>query len=199
MNNEINLLKSTIEVALLAAGKPLTIEKLCDLFIRTEEINESKEITQERADIRLEIRKILKILAKDCDERGIELIKVASGYRFQVKSTIAKSVSNLWATRPARYSNAMLETLALVAYRQPVTRGEIENIRGVSVSTQIIKNLLEYGWVRIVGHRKTAGRPMLYGTTKDFLDHFNLNNIDELPPLAELQQIAQNNAKDLIL
>jgi segregation and condensation protein B len=187
-------LKPIIEAALLAAGRPLDLEQLCELFVTpgtTEDIN-----ADERQAMRKPIRQVLKQIASDCtaDARGIELIEVASGYRLQVKPIHAPYVRHLWASRPSRYSRALLETLALIAYRQPITRSDIEKVRGVTVSTQIIKNLLEYGWVRIVGHRNSPGRPMLYGTTKAFLDHFGLHHLEQLPPLAELQDLAKTDA-----
>jgi segregation and condensation protein B len=187
-------LKPIIEAALLAAGRPLELDQLCELFITPgadEEIQDS-----ERQAMRKPIRQVLKQLVADCEnsERGIELVEIASGYRLQVKPVHALYVRNLWASRPSRYSRALLETLALIAYRQPITRSDIEKVRGVTVSTQIIKNLLEYGWIRIVGHRNTPGRPMLYGTTKTFLDHFGLKSLEELPSLIELQDLAKNDA-----
>lgn len=188
-------LKPIIEAALLAAGRPLDMEQLCGLFVTQgaeEDIAEA-----ERQAVRKPIRQVLKDLTASYAAdpmRGVELMEVASGFRFQVKPAHAKQVKALWASRPSRYSRALLETLALIAYRQPITRGEIEKVRGVSVSTQIVKNLLEYGWVRIVGHRNSPGRPMLYGTTRAFLDHFSLQSLEHLPPLAELQDLAKNDA-----
>ena len=134
------------------------------------------------------MRKALKNLAEACLDRGIELIEVASGFRYQVRKQQAPQVAHLWAERPARTSKALLETLALIAYRQPITRGDIEKVRGVSVSSHIVKNLLEYRWIRIVGYRNTPGHPRLYGTTSAFLDHFGLKNLQQLPPLTELYQ-----------
>lgn len=185
-------IKPIIEAALLAAGRPLDVEQLSELFVTPG--TEDDIAGEERQAVRKPIRQALKALAVTDESRGVELVEVASGYRFQVKPAFAKQVKNLWASRPSRYSRALLETLALIAYRQPITRGEIEKVRGVSVSTQIIKNLIEFGWVRIVGHRNSPGRPMLYGTTKTFLDHFSLKSLEDLPPLAELQEAAQNDA-----
>jgi len=132
------------------------------------------------------IREALDWLQADCAERGIELQHVASGYRFQVRQELAPWISRLWEERPPRYSRALLETLALIAYRQPITRGEIEAIRGVSVSTNIMKTLQEREWIRVVGHREVPGRPALYGSTRQFLDYFNLKSLDDLPALADL-------------
>jgi len=131
----------------------------------------------------------LKALQADYQERGIELKQVASGYRFQVKQDLSDWIKRLWSKRPPRYSRALLETLAIIAYRQPITRGEIETIRGVSVSSQIVKTLLDYQWIRVLAHRETAGRPALYGTTRHFLDHFNLKTLNELPTLADLKEL----------
>lgn len=176
-------LKSIVEAALLAAGRPLRIEDLQRLFERD----------QNGVD-RATIRAVIDALRDDCAERGIELKEVASGFRFQVKSQCAPWVKRLWTERPTRYSRALLETLALIAYRQPITRGEIEDIRGVSLSSSILKTLLEREWVRVLGHREVPGRPALYGTTRRFLDHFNLKNLDELPPLAEIHALEEQAA-----
>ncbi len=170
-------LKNIVEGALLAAGEPLTLERLQGLF-------PDDEIPD-----RAQLRQALDELAHDCEGRGIELKEVASGYRLQVRAELAPWVSRLWEERPARYSRALLETLAIIAYRQPVTRGEIEEIRGVSVGTPIIRTLQEREWIRVVGHRDVPGRPAMFGTTRKFLDYFNLKSLDELPSLIELQDL----------
>lgn len=171
-------LKKIIEAALLAAGKPLTLERLIGLF------------PEDQQPPRDEVRAALDVIVRDCELRGIELRELASGFRFQVKQDMAPWVARLWEERTPRYSRALLETLALIAYRQPITRAEIEDIRGVAVSTHIVKTLMDREWVRIVGHRDVPGRPALYGTTREFLDYFNLKGLDDLPPLSELRNIA---------
>jgi segregation and condensation protein B len=163
-----------VEAALLAADEPLGVERLMSLFDLSEQPTAR------------EVRAALDQIARDCAARGIELQEVASGFRFQVKQEVAPWVCRLWEQRPARYSRALLETLSIIAYRQPVSRGEIEDIRGVAVSTAIVKTLLEHEWVRVVGHREAPGRPALYGTTRRFLDYFGLRSLDELPTLTEL-------------
>ncbi len=173
-------LKNIIEAALLAAGEPLAIEKLLSLF---------GDNPPERA----ALRAALDDLAEGCAGRGVELIEVGSGFRFQVRQEYTQWVSRLWEERPARYSRALLETLALIAYRQPITRAEIEDIRGVSVSTYIIKTLHEREWIRVLGHRDVPGKPALYGTTRHFLDHFNIKSLDELPTLAEIRDLDSIN------
>ena len=170
-------LKHILEAALLAAGQPLSHAQLGALF------ND-----EERPPVG-EISKALEQLEKDCAGRGIELKKVASGYRLQVRQTLHGWVSRLWKERPQRYSRAMLETMALIAYRQPITRGEIEAVRGVSVSTNIIRTLQEREWIRVVGHRDVPGKPALFGSTRAFLDYFNLQNLDDLPSLAEIRDM----------
>lgn len=174
-------LKLIIEAALLAAGKPLSLDDLLALFDVT-------DLPDRQA-----VREALKALDEDYQERGIELLEVGSGFRIQVRSKFAPWISRLWAERPTRYSRALMETLALIAYRQPVTRGEIEEVRGVSVSSNIIKTLLEREWVRVVGHRDVPGRPSLYATTKEFLDYFNLKSLSELPTLAEIRDLDSIN------
>jgi len=166
-----------LEAALLAAGRPLSLDRLRELF------DEDKLPGNE------DLRKALAKLEKHYAKRAIELKEVASGWRLQVREAYTPWVSRLWEERPQRYSRALLETLALVAYRQPITRGEIEDIRGVAVSSQIVKTLLEREWVRIVGHRDVPGRPAMYATTRQFLDYFNLRSLNELPPLAAIRDL----------
>ena len=173
-------LKQIIEGAILAAEAPLSIDQLMRLFEGDE---------PERVDVRDGLQEI----EQECEGRGFELKQVASGYRFQVRSSYGEWVSRLWKEKPPRYSRALLETLALIAYKQPITRGDVEEIRGVAVSTNIIRTLLEREWVRIVGHRDVPGHPALYATTKNFLDYFNLRNLDELPSLAEIKDLTQAN------
>jgi len=168
-------LVQVVEAALLAAGEPLPIERLVGLF------GDGEAPPQEA------VREALAGLERDYRGRGIELVEVAGGFRIQVRREVAPWVARLWEERPARYSRALLETLALIAYRQPITRGEIEDIRGVVVSTNIVRTLLERDWVRVVGHRDVPGRPALYATTRRFLDYFGLRSLDELPPLAEIR------------
>jgi len=172
-----------IEGALLAAGKPLTVAQLADLF-------EARE-RPDKADIRAALQEI----AARCEDRGFELQEVASGFRFQVRQALSPWVSRLWQERPQKYSRALLETLALMAYRQPITRGEIEEIRGVAVSSNIIKTLHEREWIRVVGHRDVPGRPAMYATTRQFLDYFNLKSLDQLPALAEIRDLDTLNAE----
>ncbi len=174
-------LKMIIEAALLAAGKPLSLGDLLALFDVT-------DLPDRQA-----VRVALKALSEDYQGRGIEVLEVGSGFRIQVRSEFAPWISRLWAERPPRYSRALMETLALIVYRQPITRGEIEEVRGVSVSTNIIKTLQERDWVRVVGHRDVPGRPSLYATTKEFLDHFNLKSLSELPTLAEIRDLDSIN------
>ncbi len=170
-------LKGTIEAALLAYGQPLGIEQLRALF----EDFERPEAQQ--------VRKALAELTDDCAGRPMELVEVASGFRLQVRKEFSARLSKLWQERPARYSRALLETLALIAYRQPITRGEIEDVRGVTVNPNIIRTLAERGWIRVVGHREVPGHPELLGTTRDFLDYFSLRSLDELPSLAALRDM----------
>ena len=166
-----------LEGALLAAGEPLSVQRMALLFEENE--RPSKD----------DIRAAIKLVEERCEDRGYELVQVASGYRFQVRQDLAAWVGRLWQERPARYSRALMETLSLIAYRQPITRGEIEEIRGVAVSTNIVKTLLEREWVRVVGHRDVPGRPAMYATTRQFLDYFNLKSLDQLPPLAEIKEL----------
>ena len=174
-------LRNVIEAALLAAGRPVQPAELVQLF------DESARPTGEQ------VRAALDVLAAEYGERGIELKETAGGVRIQVRRELAGEVSRLWPERPARYSRALLETLALIAYRQPITRGEIESVRGVAVNPNIVKTLLERNWVRVVGHRDVPGRPELLGTTRDFLDYFGLRSLDELPPLSELKAVGDFN------
>ncbi|WP_329743155.1 SMC-Scp complex subunit ScpB [Dyella sp. A6] len=174
---QIEQLKPIIEAALLAASQPLTLAQLGDLF------------NEEDAVARDDIARALEQLAQACEGRGVELREVASGFRYQVRQDLQPWISRMWTERPSRYSRALLETLALIAYRQPITRPEIEQIRGVVVSSNIIKTLEEREWIRVVGHRDVPGRPALFGTTRIFLDYFNLKSLDELPPLSEIRDM----------
>jgi segregation and condensation protein B len=142
---------------------------------------------------RAEVREALATITEECDGKGFELKEVASGYRFQVKTEYGQWVSRLWDERPPRYTRALLETLALIAYKQPITRGDIEEIRGVTVSTNIMRTLLEREWIRVVGHRDVPGKPAIYATTKSFLDYFNLSSLDELPTLSEIKDLDKVN------
>ncbi|CAH9019552.1 SMC-Scp complex subunit ScpB [Candidatus Nitrosacidococcus sp. I8] len=169
-----SFLKKIIEAALLAANKPLSISQIHSLF--NEDICPSFE----------EIQSIIQELVIDWETRSVELKETSSGYHFQVRQEFASWIARLWEEKPPRYSRAFLETLALIAYRQPVTRGEIEQIRGVVTSSGIIKTLQEQEWIKILGHKEIPGRPALYGTTSKFLDQLNLKNLDELPPLKEV-------------
>ncbi len=175
-------IRNIVEAALLAAGRPLTLDQLAALFgIEAPE--------------RSELVAALEQLSRDYETRGIMLAEVASGYRIQTRTQVTEWVSRLWEERPQRYTRALLETLALIAYRQPITRGEIEEVRGVSVSTNIIRSLGERGWIRVVGHRDVPGRPAMYGTTREFLDYFGLKRLDELPTLAELRDLDSLNVE----
>ena len=170
-------LKRVVEAALLASSNPLTIPQLLTLFAEQEMPSHD------------DVARALDELARDCEARGVELKEVASGFRYQVRAEVNAWVSRLWTERQTRYSRAQLETLALIAYRQPITRGEIEQIRGVAVSSNIIKTLEEREWIRTVGYRDVPGKPELFGTTRSFLDYFNLKSLDELPPLAEIRDL----------
>ena len=173
--------KNVIEAALLAAGRPLQIAELSELFGKSDRPDTAA------------LRAVLETLTADYDGRGIEVKETATGFRIQVRRELASEISRLWPERPPRYSRALLETLALIAYRQPITRGEIEAVRGVAVNSEIIKTILERNWIRVVGHRDVPGRPELLGTTKEFLDYFGLRSLDELPPLAELKAMGDVN------
>ena len=174
---DIGQLKGIIEAALLAYGQPLSVEQLRNIFDEFERPEAA------------EVRKALAALAADCEGRPMELLEVASGWRLQVRKQHAARLSRLWQERPTRYSRALLETLALIAYRQPITRGEIEDVRGVTVNPNIIRTLTERGWIRVVGHREVPGHPELLGTTREFLDYFGLRSLDELPTLAALRDM----------
>ncbi len=178
-----NELKKIIEAVIYAADEPMSLNRLMSLF--PEENHPGRDA----------IKAAISELQQEAAERSVELKEVGSGYRYQVRQDYAEWVSKLWEERPARYSRASLETLALIAYRQPVTRAEIEEVRGVSVSSQIIKAFIERDWVKIVGHRDVPGRPALYATTKGFLDYFNLKSLEELPSLAEIRDIDSINEK----
>jgi len=175
---EISKLKNILEAVLLASERTLTVVQLEALF----------ELDEERP-TRDEVRQALHEMEEDYQTRGYELKQVASGYRLQVKQEFSTWVGRLWEDKPARYTRALLETMALIAYRQPITRGEIEEVRGVSVSSNIIKTLLERDWIKVLGHKDVPGKPTLYGTTKEFLDYFNLKKLDELPTLAEIRDL----------
>ena len=171
-------LRNVLEAALLAAGRPLDLEQLGALF---------DDYTRPDAQA---LRAALTAIAAEYAGRGIELKEVASGYRIQVREAVVADVSRLWQERPARYSRALLETLALIAYRQPVTRGEIEDIRGVTVNPNIVRTLTDRSWIRVIGHRDVPGRPELLATTREFLDYFGLKTLDDLPTLAQLREVA---------
>lgn len=175
-------LKNVLEALFAASDKPLSVNQLFDLFVG--------DIDQPGKD---DIRKAIEDLTEQYRHGGIELKQVASGFRLQVRADFETWVTRLWEQKPPRYSRALMETLALIAYRQPITRGEIEDIRGVSVSTNIIRTLEERGWVKSLGHKEVPGRPTLYGTTREFLDYFNLKSLNELPTLAEIRDLDQFN------
>jgi segregation and condensation protein B len=174
---QIEQLKPIIEAALLASTQPMTVPQLLELFGEEDEVG------------REEIARTLEALAEDCAQRGVELREVGSGFRYQVKQHVHPWISRMWTEKPSRYSRALLETLALIAYRQPITRPEIEQIRGVVVSSNIIKTMEEREWIRVVGYRDVPGKPALFGTTRAFLDYFNLKSLDELPPLSEIRDM----------
>lgn len=176
-------LKYVIEAALLASGRPMSVDSLQALF------------GSDDPPVRQDLRAAIMELKSDYTDRGIEVTEVASGFRIQVKNSMAHRLERLWEERPPRYSRALLETLSIIAYRQPVTRGEIEEIRGVAVSTNIIRTLLERDWIRVVGHRDVPGKPAMLGTTKEFLDYFDLKKLDDLPPLAELKDFDKLNVQ----
>jgi segregation and condensation protein B len=169
--------KNVVEAALLAAGRPLTVEELTSVF------------DERDGSVADEVKGAIAALTEEYETRGLELLEVASGYRIQIRAAVAPPVARLWQERPAKYSRALLETLALIAYRQPITRGEIEQIRGVAVNPNIIKTLHERNWIRVVGHRDVPGKPELLGTTREFLDYFSLKKLDDLPTLAQLKEL----------
>jgi len=174
-------LKNVVEAALLAAARPVSVSELLQIF------EEQARPTAK------EMRAILESLTADYQGRGVTIRETANGFRFQVRNEFALEVSRLWPDRPRKYSRALLETLALIAYRQPITRAEIEHVRGVSVNPEIVKTLMERTWVRVVGHRDVPGHPELLGTTAEFLDYFSLKSIEDLPPLAELKSLGDLN------
>jgi len=178
---ESKQIKYVIESAMLAAGRPLSLDNLQLLF------------GDEEPPARQDLRAAIMELQADYAERGIEVIEVGSGFRIQIKASMTHQLDKLWEERPPRYSRALLETLAIIVYRQPVTRGEIEDIRGVVVSTNIVRTLLERNWVKVVGHRDVPGKPAMFGTTKEFLDYFGLKKLDDLPPLSELKDFDKLN------
>lgn len=169
--------KNVIEAALLAAGRPLDVESMLELFDEHERPTAGQ------------VTEILGTLAEEYAGRALQLVEVASGWRAQVREGYSGPVSRLWQERPAKYSRALLEILSLIAYRQPITRAEIEDVRGVTVNPNIVRTLTERGWIRVVGHREVPGRPELLGTTREFLDYFGLSGLDQLPTLAELQEM----------
>ncbi|WHZ17861.1 MAG: Segregation and condensation protein B [Rhodanobacteraceae bacterium] len=171
-------LNNIVEAALLAAQQPLTLPMLSALFPETDGVSHD------------DLARALETLAQACEGRGIELVEVASGFRYQVREDVHPWVARLWAERSTKYSRALLETLALIAYRQPITRGEIEQVRGVTVASSIMHTLEEREWIRVVGYRDVPGKPALFGTTRQFLDYFNLKSLDQLPTLAEIREIA---------
>jgi segregation and condensation protein B len=181
MSIEKNKLKNIIEAALMAVAKPMTVDQLMGLFSDDERPSNST------------MKECIAELQSESEQRGVELKQVASGYRYQAKQEYSEWLSRLWEERPAKYSRAALETLALIAYRQPVTRAEIEDVRGVGVSSSIVKTMIEREWIRVVGHRDVPGRPALYATTKQFLDYFNMQSLEELPSLAEIKDLEDLN------
>jgi len=174
-------LKPILEAALLASSQPMTVQQLDGLFVEEDDVGHE------------DLSRALESLRADCEGRGIELVEVASGFRYQVRQREHAFISRLWTEKPSRYSRALLETLSLIAYRQPITRPEIEQIRGVVVSSNIIKTLEEREWIRVVGYRDVPGKPALFGTTRIFLDYFNLKSLDALPPLSEIRDMEDLN------
>jgi segregation and condensation protein B len=179
MPMEQTLINRIVEAALMAANQPLTLAQLHGLFSLDDPAPDGS------------VEQALETLREQCEDRGVELVELASGFRFQVKADVHAWVARLWTERQTKYTRATLETLALIAYRQPITRGEIEQVRGVAVNSNIIKALEEREWIRVVGHRDVPGKPALFGTTKVFLDYFGLKRLDELPPLSELKDIGE--------
>jgi len=176
-------LQNLLEAALMVYGKPMSVDKMMTLF------------EEDKRPSTAEVREALSAINDACENRGVELKEVASGFRFQAKQDYAEWIARLWEEKAPRYSRALLETLALIAYRQPITRSEIEDVRGVSVSSHIVKTLLEREWIRVVGYRDVPGRPALYATTREFLDYFNLKSLEELPTLAEIRDLDKINAE----
>ena len=170
-------LKFILEAAILASHQPLSIEQLSELFDETLRPSHN------------ELAQTLEVLSADCAERGVELVEVASGFRYQIKTVVYPHVAKLWTERQSKYSRALLETLSLIAYRQPITRAEIEAVRGVAVSSHIVRTLEEREWIRVVGHREVPGRPALFGTTRGFLDYFKLKSLEDLPTLSEIKDL----------
>jgi|GEM_PF-998400 len=200
------LLQNIVEGALLAFAQPLSIERLYQLFVDYTAEQHAKAVAsanaeREEGDPPVEVETIvntvdkadivaaLEVIQENCEGRGFELVEVASGWRFQVRSSVAPWINKLWDEKPQKYSRALLETLAIIAYRQPITRGDIEEVRGVAVSSHIIKTLVEREWIKVVGQRDVPGRPSLFATTKQFLDYFNLQSLEQLPSLRELTDI----------
>jgi segregation and condensation protein B len=177
MSDVDNKVKMIVEGLLLAAGRPLTLDNIAQIF------------TEEERPDRDELKAVIQKITEDCNDRGFELKEVASGFRFQVKQDLSEWIAKLWEERPPRYTRALLETLALITYRQPITRGDIEEIRGVGVSSNIIRTLLDREWIRVVGHRDVPGRPAMFATTRQFLDYFGLKSLQELPPLSEIKDL----------
>ena len=176
-------LKFILEAAVLASHQPLSIEQLSKLF--DEALCPSHK----------ELAETLEVLSADCEGRGVELVEVASGFRYQIKTDVYPHVAKLWAERQSKYSRALLETLSLIAYRQPITRAEIEAVRGVAVSSNIVRTLEEREWIRVVGHREVPGRPALFGTTRGFLDYFKLKSLEDLPTLSEIKDLNDQEAE----
>ena len=186
MSDIDNKVRMIVEGCLLAAGRPLTLDNIIAVFAENEKPDKA------------ELRKILAVISEDCADRGFELKEVNSGFRFQVKQDVSEWVAKLWEERPPRYTRALLETLALIAYRQPITRGDIEEIRGVGVSSNIIRTLIDREWIRVVGYKDVPGKPAMFATTRQFLDYFNMKSLQELPPLAEVKALSEiEEAKDL--
>ena len=176
--------KMIVEGLLLSAGRPLSLEYIIQIFDKKE--RPSKK----------ELKSLMESIAEECSDKGFELKEVASGYRFQVRQELSDWIAKLWEEKPPRYSRALLETLSLIAYRQPITRGDIEEIRGVGVSPNIIRTLIEREWIRVVGYRDVPGRPAMFATTKEFLDYFNLKNLQDLPALSDVKELVQSESRE---
>ncbi|OUU78883.1 MAG: SMC-Scp complex subunit ScpB [Gammaproteobacteria bacterium TMED78] len=179
-----NFIKNIVESALLTADEPLSLDKISNLFRKQDKPDKGT------------LKEIINNLEHEYEDRGIEIKEVATGFRIQVKKDIVDWLKPLWEEKPPRYSRALLETLALIAYRQPITRGEIEEVRGVALSSSIIRTLFDRSWIKSIGHKDVPGKPSLLGTTSDFLDYFNLKKLDDLPPLSDIKEI---NDLDLFL